>query len=137
MTTAIQSPDLGGLVPRWILQPFDPNDKTNLAPYRVLHFIALAVVVNRFLPVDSPILQWRALAPLVQCGRKSLQVFCTGIVLSFCAHAAIELSLNALWVQIAVGAIGISLMTAAAYCGTRSKGRDGALASPDRIGELA
>ena len=137
MTTAIRSPDLGGLVPHWILQPFDPNDKTNLAPYRVLHFIALAVVVTRFLPLDSPILQWRALAPLIQCGRKSLQVFCTGIVLSFCAHAAIELSLNALWIQIVVGAIGISLMTAVAYCGTRSKGRDRPLASPVRIGELA
>src|SRR6266478_1162698 len=134
VTTAIQSPDLGGLVPHWILQPFDPNDKTNLAPYRVLHFIALAVVVTRFLPLDSPILQWRALAPLVQCGRKSLQVFCTGIVLSFCAHAAIELSLNALWIQIVVGAIGISLMTAVAYFRTWSKGRDSALASPVRIG---
>jgi hypothetical protein len=137
VTTAIRSPDLGGLVPHWMLQPFDPNDKTNLAPYRILHFIALAVVVTRFLPLDSPILQWRALAPLVQCGRKSLQVFCTGIVLSFCAHAAIELSLNALWIQIVVGAIGISLMTAVAYCGTWSKGRDRALSSPVRIGELA
>src|SRR3977135_2846512 len=46
VTTAIQSSDLGGLIPHWILQPFDPNDKTNLAPYRVLHFIALAVVVT-------------------------------------------------------------------------------------------
>src|SRR5712675_3629785 len=137
VTMATHAPGLGNLLPHWILQPFDPNDKTNLAPYRVLHFIALAVVVTRFLPVDSPILQWRALAPLVQCGRKSLQVFCTGIVLSFCAHAAIELSLNALWIQIVVGAIGILLMTAVAYCGTRSKGRDRPLASPVRIGELA
>jgi len=137
VTTAIRSPDLGGFVPHWILQPFDPNDKTNLAPYRVLHFIALAVVVTRFLPLDSPILQWRALAPLIQCGRKSLLVFCTGIVLSFCAHAAIELSLNSLWVQIVVGATGISLMTAVAYCGTWSKGRDRTLPSPVRIGELA
>ncbi len=118
VTTAIRFPDLGGLVPHWILIPFDPNDKTNLAPYRVVHFIALAVVVTRFLPLDSPILQWRALAPLIQCGRKSLQVFCTGIVLSFCAHAAIELSLNSLWVQIFAGTIGILLMTASARCVT-------------------
>jgi uncharacterized membrane protein len=66
VTMAIRTPDLGGLVPHWILQPFDPNDKTNLAPYRIAHFIALAVVVTRFLPVDSPILQWRSLAPLIQ-----------------------------------------------------------------------
>ena len=115
VTMAISVPDLGGLVPHWMLQPFDPNDKTNLAPYRVVHLVALAVVVTRLLPVDSPILQWRSLVPLIQCGRNSLPVFCLGIVLSFCAHAAIELSLNSLWVQIFVGAIGILLMTASAY----------------------
>jgi hypothetical protein len=115
VTIAIRAPDLGGLIPHWMLEPFDPNDKTNLAPYRVVHLIALAVVVRRLLPVDSPILQWRSLVPLIQCGRNSLPVFCLGIVLSFCAHAAIELSLNSLWVQIFVGAIGIVLMTAGAY----------------------
>jgi hypothetical protein len=115
VTMAIRVPDLGGLVPHWILQPFDPNDKTNLAPYRVVHLMALAVVVTRFLHPDSPILQWRALAPLIRCGQHSLQVFCTGIVLSFCAHAAIELSRNSLWVQIFVGTIGILLMTASAH----------------------
>jgi hypothetical protein len=115
VTIAIRAPDLGGLIPHWILEPFDPNDKTNLAPYRVVHLIALAVVVTRLLPVDSPILQWRSLVPLIQCGRNSLPVFCLGIVLSFCAHAAIELSPNSLWVQIFVGAIGILLMTASAY----------------------
>jgi hypothetical protein len=115
VTIAIRAPDLGGSIPHWMLEPFDPNDKTNLAPYRVVHLIALAVVVTRLLPVDSPILQWRSLVPLIQCGRNSLPVFCLGIVLSFCAHAAIELSLNSLWVQIFVGAIGILLMTASAY----------------------
>ena len=137
VTMAIRVPDLGGLVPHWIVEPFDPNDKTNLAPYRVVHFMALAVVVTRFLHLDSPILQWRALAPLIRCGQHSLQVFCTGIVLSFCAHAVIELSLNSLWVQIFVGATGISLMTAVAYCRTWSKQRDRVLPSPVQIGELA
>jgi hypothetical protein len=137
VTMAIRAPNLVGLVPHWIVEPFDPNDKTNLAPYRVVHFMALAVVVTRFLHLDSPILQWRALAPLIRCGQHSLQVFCTGIVLSFCAHAAIELSLNSLWVQIAVGAIGILLMTAVAYCRTWSKQRDRVLPSPAQIGELA
>jgi hypothetical protein len=98
-----------------MLEPFDPNDKTNLAPYRVVHLIALAVVVTRLLPVNSPILQWRSLVAPIQCGRNSLPVFCLGIVLSFCAHAAIELSLNSLWVQIFVGTIGILLMTASAH----------------------
>jgi hypothetical protein len=137
VTMAIRVPDLGGLVPHWILRPFDPNDKMNLAPYRIVHFMALAVVVTRFLHLDSPTLKWRALAPLIKCGQHSLQVFCSGIVLSFCAHAAIELSLNSIWVQIVVGATGISLMTVVAYCRTWSKQRDRALPSPAQIGELA
>jgi hypothetical protein len=124
VTIAIRAPDLGSLIPHWTLEPFDPNDKTNLAPYRVMHLIALAVVVTRFLPVDSPVLQWRSLAPLIRCGRNSLPVFCLGIVLSFCAHAAIETSLNSLWVQIFVGATGLLFMTATAYYWTWHKRQD-------------
>jgi hypothetical protein len=123
VTMAPYAPEIGNLVPQWMLEPFAPNDKTNLAPYRVLHLLALAVVVTRFLPVDAPSLQWRSLTPLIKCGQKSLQVFCIGVVLSFCAHAAIELSLNALWVQIFVAATGVSLMTAGAYYWTSSKQR--------------
>jgi hypothetical protein len=124
VTTAIRAPDLGNLLPHWLLQPFDPNDKTNLAPYRVLHLMAVAIVVTRLLPADSSILQRRFLTPLIKCGQNSLQVFCIGIVLSFCAHAAIEVSLNSLWVQLFVGAAGVLLMTAGAYCWTWSKRRD-------------
>lgn len=137
VTMAIGALDLGGLLPHWLLAPFDPNDKTNLAPYRVVHLIALAIVVTRFLRVDSPMLQWRTLAPLIMCGRNSLQVFCIGIMLSFCAHAVIELSLDALTVQICVGVAGILLMTAVAYCRTWSKARDRVFASPIRIVEPA
>src|SRR5260370_19767923 len=85
VTIAIRAPDLGGLIPHWMLEPFDPNDKTNLAPYPAVHLTALPVVVTRFLPVDSPILQWRSLAPLIRCGQHSLPVFCLGIALSCCA----------------------------------------------------
>jgi hypothetical protein len=54
VTMAINSPRLGDLLPLWILAPFDPNDKTNLAPYRIVHLIARAIVVTRFLPQNSP-----------------------------------------------------------------------------------
>jgi hypothetical protein len=120
VTTATHSPELGHLLPDWILRPFEPNDKSNLAPYRVVHLIALAVVVTRFLSADSPILHWRALAPMIKCGQNSLEVFCIGIVLSFCAHAAIETSRNSLAVQIFAGAAGVVLMTASAYWWTWS-----------------
>jgi hypothetical protein len=129
VTMAIHAPDLGNLLPDWILAPFDPNDKTNLAPYRVVHLIALVIVVTRFLSAESPILQWRSLAPLIKCGQNSLEVFCIGIVLSFCAHAAIETSRNSLSVQILVGATGVLLMTASAYYSTWSNRQNRALPS--------
>jgi hypothetical protein len=124
VTMATHAAGLGNLLPHWILQPFDPNDKTNLAPYRVVHLVAIAVVVTRFLPAKSPVLQARLLEPLIRCGQNSLEVFCIGLVLSFCAHAAIETSLNSLWVQIFVGAIGILFMTASAYYWTWYKRKD-------------
>jgi hypothetical protein len=135
-TLATQAPDLANLLPDWIAAPFDPNDKTNLAPHRVAHLIALVVVVTRFLPADSPVLQWRALTPLIKCGQNSLPVFCFGIVLSFCAHAAIELSLNSLWIQLLVGATGVMLMTTGAYYRAWSKQRSRMLASHARLGNI-
>ncbi|SHL91329.1 hypothetical protein SAMN05444159_7171 [Bradyrhizobium lablabi] len=137
VTMANPSPQLGGLLPAWLLAPFDPNDKTNLAPYRIVHLLALAVVVTRFLPADSPILRLRSLVPLIKCGQNSLQVFCIGIVLSFCAHAAIELSLNALWVQIFAGTAGVLLMTMGAYYWTWSKQRGRMVLSATRLGDVA
>jgi hypothetical protein len=115
VTVATHAPELGNLVPHWLLAPFASNDKTNLAPYRVGHLMAIAVVVIRFLPADSPHLQRSLLMPLIKCGQNSLGVFCVGIVLAFCGHAAIETSLNSLWVQIFVGTIGILFLTASAY----------------------
>jgi hypothetical protein len=124
VTMAVHSPGLGSPVPHWILQPFDPNDKTNLAPYRVAHLMAVAVVVTRLLAADSPVLQWRLCAPAIECGQHSLEVFCIGIVLSFCAHAAIETSLDALWVQIFVGTLGILFLAASAHYLTWYKRQD-------------
>jgi hypothetical protein len=114
VTMVNHRPDLSTLLPHWVVRPFDPNDKTNLAPYRVVHLLALAVVAMRFLHADSPVLRWHSLTPLVNCGQQSLQVFCIGIVLSFCAHAVIELSLNSPMVQVLAGVAGVLLMTAAA-----------------------
>jgi len=137
VTTAIHSPGLGKFLPPWMSEPFDPNDKTNLAPYRIVHLIAIAIVVTRFLPAYSPVLRWRPLTPLIRCGQNSLQVFCIGIVLSFCAHAAIEQSLNSVWVQILVGTTGILLMTTAAYYWTWSKQRGRMLPSHARLEDIA
>jgi hypothetical protein len=115
LTLAIALQAQFGVLPAWIPNPFAPAHKTNLAPSRIIHFVALAIVANNLLRPDSSVLRWRALAPMIVCGKRSLPVFCSGVVLSFCAHALIELGSNALWVQLIVGLAGLALMTAVAY----------------------
>src|SRR6267143_6024647 len=97
--------------------------------HRVGHLMAIAVVITRFLPADSPLLHRRLFTPAIKCGQNSLEVFCVGIVLAFYAHAAIETSLNSLSVQIFVGTIGILLLTASAYYWSWSKRQDRLLVS--------
>src|ERR1700754_847877 len=41
MTFAGRFEALGDMFPRWLYDEFNPNDKTNLAPYRFLHFIVI------------------------------------------------------------------------------------------------
>jgi len=46
--------ELRSLIPPEIYDAFNPNDKTNLAPYRLLHFVVFAFFVVRLLPRDWP-----------------------------------------------------------------------------------
>jgi hypothetical protein len=69
-------------MPARLVDAFNPNDKTNLAPYRLMHLIVLAFFITRFMPRDWPGLQWPAFRPLIKCGQQSLEVFCFGVFLA-------------------------------------------------------
>ncbi|KZD21197.1 OpgC domain-containing protein [Tardiphaga robiniae] len=112
------------MLPSGLVDLFDPNDKTNLAPYRVLHLLALMIVLVRIVPEDWDVLRSDALRPLIVCGQRSLEVFCVGIFLSFVGHFILEMYSNALIAQIAVSVIGISVMTAVAFYRTWSRALD-------------
>ena len=124
MTVAGHFETVGAFFPEWLVGAFNPNDKTNLAPYRVLHFIVLAILVARFMPIDWPGLKSRALQPLIVCGQRSLEVFCVGLFLSMVGHFFLELVSNSPLVQIIVSISGIGLMTAVAYYRSWSKQLD-------------
>ena len=94
---------------------FLPNDKTNLAPYRILHFLALALVVARLVPRNAPSLKLAILRPALICGERSLEVFCAGIFLAFVAHFLIELVSASIAFQLVVSIAGIVAMTAVAH----------------------
>jgi hypothetical protein len=121
MTLSAQFPQLQGIFPRRLFEAFNPNDKTNLALYRVVHLLILALLVVRFIPIDWPGLGWPLFRPLIKCGQQSLAVFCVGVFLSFIAHVVLETISYAFFSQLFVGAAGLSIMTAIAYYRSWSK----------------
>ena len=121
MTMAGHIPNLANEFPKWLFDAFNPNDKTDLAPYRVIHFAFIALFATRLLRVNWSGLQCRILQPLIKCGEQSLHVFCSGIILSFLAHFVLESGSRTVWAQILVSVAGLSLMTAIAYFASWSK----------------
>src|SRR5258708_36522178 len=115
MTMAARFEELRSLIPPEIYGAFNPNDKTNLAPYRLLHFVVFAFFVVRLLPRDWPGLEWRIFRPAIKCGQQSLEVFCAGIFLSFAAHVLLVEISGAVWMQTLVSIVGVVLMTVLAY----------------------
>jgi hypothetical protein len=124
MTMAGKFPDFGALFPAWLFDAFNPNDKTNLAPYRFLHFVVIVIMVIRFVPKDWSGLEWKIFDPVVKCGQQSLAVFCVGVFLSFVGHFELMMSSGSLFAQIFVSVSGIAIMTLVAYYISWSKKQD-------------
>ena len=78
VTMAGKFPQLGEFIPASVLDLFLPNDKENLAPYRVLHFLAMAFLFTLMVPRNWRGLQWLVLQPVVKSGEEWLAVFCAG-----------------------------------------------------------
>jgi hypothetical protein len=130
MTMAGRFPDFGALFPQWFYAAFNPNDKTNLAPYRFLHFVVIVILVIRFVPKDWTGLEWKVFDPVIVCGQQSLAVFCVGIFLSFVGHFELMMSSGSVFAQIFVSVTGIAIMTIVAYYISWSKKQDKPLPKP-------
>lgn len=130
MTMAGRFPTFGGMFPEWLFSAFNPNDKTNLAPYRFIHFVVIVILVIRFVPKEWPGLEWKVFDPLIVCGQQSLAVFCVGVFLSFVGHFELSMSSGSLLAQIFVSIAGIAIMTTVAYYISWSKKQDKPLKPP-------
>jgi hypothetical protein len=106
---------LESLVPKWMIKAIYPIDKTDLDMLRFTHFLALALVVTRYLPRNWAPLGSRWLRPLIMCGRHSLPIFCFGVFLSFGAHWILMQYTRGVWEQLVVSAGGIAIMVALAW----------------------
>ena len=124
MTMAARFDGLRSLIPPEIYGAFNPNDKTNLAPYRLLHFVVFAFFVVRLLPRDGRGSNGESFGLQSNAGQQSLEVFCTGIFLSFAAHFVLVEISGAIWMQIVVSVVGVLMMTALAYYRSWSKNAD-------------
>lgn len=129
ITLAARIPELRQLIPDSIDEIFIPNDKTNLAPYRVVHLASLVFIVVALIPIDWPGLQWPIFKPLIRCGQQSLPVFCVGLFLSFVAHFVMEFGSQGILTQLVVGVTGLCILTIIAYYRTWSKQIDKSVSS--------
>ena len=121
ITMASRFPELRELLPVWLYDAFNPNDKTNLAPYRFLHFVVIAFLVVRFVPRNWLVLERPVFWPVIVSGQQSLEVFCVGIFLSSLAHFILVEVSNEIWMQVLVSLIGVAVMTGVAAYRSWSK----------------
>jgi hypothetical protein len=124
VTAAGKFPQLAEFVPGFVLDAFLPNDKENLAPYRVLHFLAVAFLFTFLVPRNWHGFHWPALQPVVKCGEEWLAVFCAGVFLSFAGHFVLITGPNLLAMHFLVSIAGISAMAAVAYYVSWSRRQD-------------
>jgi len=99
-------------LPAWAM--ILPLDKSGLSLFRLCHFLALAILVIRFVPFDAPFLRSKWMRPLVLCGQNSLEIFCLGVFLSFSAHFILTEISTRIPMQFAVSFTGISIMVGVA-----------------------
>ena len=114
-------PFLDALVPKWMIHIIYPIDKSDLDMFRLLHFLALAVVFVRYVPSSWPMLHSRVLRPLILIGQNSLPIFCLGVFLSFAAHWFLVQIEGDVVAQILVSVAGMMLMVAVAWVLNRFK----------------
>lgn len=124
ITLAKSSPALAAFVPDSLLDYFDVVDRENLSPYRLLNFIALALIFANVVPATWRGLHSRLLQPVVKCGEEWLAVFCVGVFLSFAGHFILITGPNLVAMQVFVSLAGVAAMTAVAYYVSWSKRQD-------------
>ncbi len=105
---------LEGFIPEAVSKLIYPIYKSHLAPVRLLHFLALAVVVSRLTPPEWHGLMKPVMTAIIRCGENSLAIYCLGVLLSFIGHVVLTKFFGAIAMQAAVSVAGIVLMSVAA-----------------------
>jgi hypothetical protein len=102
------------LIPQALSNLRYPVDKSNLDPLRLLHFLALAVLVAWFVPCTWRGLTTPVMRGAIRCGQNSLPIYCLGVLLAFASHTALHDVSDGLAMQITLSLGGIVAMVATA-----------------------
>jgi hypothetical protein len=84
-----------------------PIDKSDLDPLRLLHFLAIAIFVARFVPANWGGLASPVLLGAIRCGENSLEIYCLGVLLSLGAHMLLTRFSGGVAAQISLSAVGV------------------------------
>jgi hypothetical protein len=103
-------PHLESLIPDWLARLIYPINKADFDVLRFAHFLALAVVVLRFVPSDWARLRSAWARPLILCGQYSLQIFALGVALSFAGYALLMELDAGLVLHVFAGIAGILIL---------------------------
>lgn len=101
---------LEALIPQTLAHLFRPLDKSNLAPLRLLHFLAIAVLAAWLVPRNWRALKTPVMRGAIRCGQNSLPIYCLGVLLAFASHVVLLNISNGLVMQIALSVGGIMAM---------------------------
>lgn len=106
------------LIPQSMARLIYPIDKSDLDPLRLLHFLAIAILVARFVPSDWRGLTTPVLRGAVRCGENSLEIYCLGVLLSLAAYMLLLRISDGVVAQMVVSATGILLLVGFATLST-------------------
>jgi hypothetical protein len=104
-------PQFPTVVPDWLSPVLYLISKTNLAPVRLAHFLALAYALAVRWPLPSTVLASRLARPVIRCGQYSLAVFGLGVLLSCAAEVSLRAaSTSGPVLPLLLGALGLLLL---------------------------
>jgi hypothetical protein len=105
---------LEAMIPQTLAHLLYPLDKSNVDPFRLLHFLAMAVLASWLIPRNWRMLKTPLMRSAIRCGQNSLPIYCLGVLLAFASHMVLLNISNGLAMQIALSAGGIVAMIVSA-----------------------
>ena len=112
---------LDAAIPQALAKLIYPIDKSDLDPLRLLHFLAIAILVANFVAREWEGLTTPLLRGAIRCGENSLEIYCVGVLLSLAAHVWLVKISGGQAMQIAVSVGGVMGLVAIATLLTRMK----------------